>query len=75
MKRIHPIELAIYFVFGLMVATVFTLHIINHSGKHSIKIIEQTTDERGLISVVVLDNGREYAYDYLTQEEYNNLVK
>ena len=38
-------------------------------------IIEQTTDERGLISVVFAEGKDTFGLDYLTLEEYKNTFK
>jgi len=40
---------------------------------YSNRIIKQTTDERGLISVIYENHGDTLALDYLTKEEYNKL--
>jgi len=44
------------------------------SANAPVEIVKQTTDERGLTSVVIRKNGKEWAYDYLTQEEYDSIT-
>lgn len=39
-----------------------------------ITITAQTTDERGLTSVQFIQDGKEYALDYLTKDEYLKLI-
>lgn len=37
-------------------------------------ILKQTTDDRGLISVVYHQNGEDWALDYITRDQYDSLV-
>lgn len=38
------------------------------------RIIKQITDDRGLTSVVFVQDGEEWGLDYLTRSEYDSLV-
>lgn len=42
---------------------------------HKVHITKKETDERGLISVQFTQDGKEYALDYLTAKEYEELIK
>jgi len=39
-----------------------------------VHILKQVIDERGLISVIYIQGGSEYAQDYLTETEYLKLI-
>jgi len=46
----------------------------NCRSSHKVHILRQITDERGLTSVQYVQDGHEYAQDYLTKTEYLNLI-
>jgi hypothetical protein len=39
-----------------------------------IVVLDSVRDERGLISVTFIQDGKEWGYDYLTQKEYDSLT-
>lgn len=39
------------------------------------EIIKDTTDDRGLISIVITDGIDTFAYDYLNRSEYDSIFK
>lgn len=54
----------------------FVLAIVGLSFKPLAKhILLETTNERGLISVVYEENGEQYACDYLTAAEYAEIFE
>ena len=40
-----------------------------------VTVTSVATDERGYISVKFIQDGQEFALDYLTQAEFNDLIK
>lgn len=39
-----------------------------------IVVLDTVRDERGLISVTFIQDGKQWGYDYLTQNEYDSLI-
>lgn len=52
-----------------------TLAIANNSPSSKKEIIKQSTDERGLTSVVYKEGKDTFALDYLTKQEVDSLFK
>lgn len=42
---------------------------------HSMAVIKQTTDSRGLTSIIYTSGGDTMAYDYLSKEEMAEIIK
>lgn len=77
MKQTNPLEKALWLLIISVFAISGILAFINRYDKAHTpvnNIIKQTTDDRGLTSVVYYQNGHEFALDYLNSSEYDSLV-
>jgi hypothetical protein len=74
-KQTHPIQNCINFIFILVVFLALTCAGVKAliEVKSQNKITHSITDERGLTSVIYVQDGQERALDYLTPQELDSL--
>ncbi len=74
-KQTHPIQNCINFIFILVVFIALACAGVKAliEVKRQNKITHSITDERGLTSVIYVQDGQEWALDYLTPQELDSL--
>lgn len=69
--------IAAFFLFGYGFLLGYSIGKSKCEQSHKLEygIVKQTTDNRGLTSIVIREaDGSEYAYDYLTKPEYDSIL-